>query len=144
MAKEFAGWKDGAHPPKNILSKAELLFVIEKEVLREDTSTFILVMRSADRFFLTTPEPYAWLRGRQIIGATSVLYDGLISKGSNVAFGVREDLAVAFAGADVDVSVQGENSVVTCRSRVTACHLAMGLVESTAGRGVGSGSCDSW
>jgi len=42
--------------------------------------------------------------------------------------------AVAFAGADVVVSVLGEKFVVTYRSRVTACHLAMGLAESTAGR----------
>ena len=71
-------------------------------------------------------------------------YDGLMSKGSNVAFGAREDLAMAFAGADMDISVPGEKFVVTCRSRVTACHLAMDLAESTAGRGLGSGGCDSW
>eukprot|EP00588_Corethron_pennatum_P030755 CAMPEP_0194324322 /NCGR_PEP_ID=MMETSP0171-20130528/27409_1 /TAXON_ID=218684 /ORGANISM="Corethron pennatum, Strain L29A3" /LENGTH=394 /DNA_ID=CAMNT_0039083191 /DNA_START=19 /DNA_END=1203 /DNA_ORIENTATION=+ len=134
VAEDLAGWNGAAATycasrPKNVLSKAELLSVVEKVASGEDTSTYILDARSAGRFAGTAPEPRAGLRGGHMPGATSMPYVGLMADGSNVAFEAGAELSATFAGAGVDVAAAGKKFVVTCGSGVTACHLATGLAE---------------
>lgn len=75
--------------------------------------------RSEGRFFGTEPEPRADLRGGHIPGSKSLPFDRLFNEDGT--YKSKDDLAAAFAAADVDLA---KPTVGTCGSGVTSATLA--------------------
>lgn len=100
----------------------------------------VLDARPAGRFRGAEPEPRAHLRRGHIPGALNVPFATLLEGGKDGGLsGARlkspADLRSVFAAAGVDVDVATKTDVVcSCGSGLTACIVALGLHEATAGK----------
>jgi thiosulfate/3-mercaptopyruvate sulfurtransferase len=85
----------------------------------------VLDARAADRFDGRAPEPRAGLRAGHMPGALNLPFPGILNPDGTMKQGEALSQAFRAAGVDLDRPV-----VTTCGSGVTACVLALGLVEA--------------
>ena len=114
-------------PMKREVSKGNFKVVFNKELITEtkevvqalSTNIYILDARSKGRFYATSPEPRADLRGGHIPSSinlphTELQFDNLMK--------TPEELEIIFS----EINPKYQEMIFTCGSGITACILALG------------------
>ncbi len=98
------------------------------EVSDDTNDSIIIDARSAARFRAEAPEPRPGLRLGHMPGAFNVPFIQLLQDDDVTKFKSKEEMKQVFLDAGVDVKTD-KKVIVSCGSGVTACVVAVGLME---------------
>ena len=98
------------------------------EVSEDTNDSIIIDARSAARFRAEAPEPRPGLRMGHMPGAFNVPFLELLQNDDVTKFKSSEEMKQTFLNAGVDVD-SDKKIIVSCGSGVTACAVAVGLLE---------------